>query len=102
MAKVEFKIGTTPNPNSIRIGLSDSVFPKPESFNSAEQAEVHGLRGYDGARHLPSMEFCFDGRGSRQFPDVLVGVGGDRQVEGQVVYASHLVHILSRVFSLLG
>lgn len=38
MAKVEFQIGTTPNPNSIRIGLSDAVFPKALSFNSADQA----------------------------------------------------------------
>ena len=43
MAKVEFQIGTTPNPNSIRIGLSDPVFPKPMSFNSAEQAEGDAL-----------------------------------------------------------
>ena len=39
MANVEFQIGTTPNPDSIRIGLSDAIYSKPVTFKSAEEAE---------------------------------------------------------------
>ena len=38
-----FQIGTTPNPNSIRIGLSDSLFPKPTTYKSAQEAEAHPI-----------------------------------------------------------
>ncbi len=34
-----FQIGTTPNPNSIRIGLAQSMFPKPATYKSAQEAE---------------------------------------------------------------
>ena len=33
---VPFQIGTTPNPNSIRVGLVDSKFPKPMTYRSAK------------------------------------------------------------------
>ena len=33
-----FQIGTTPNPNSIRVGLSESRFPKPVTYRSAAEA----------------------------------------------------------------
>lgn len=35
---VPFQIGTTPNPNSIRVGLSESKFPKPMTYRSAKDA----------------------------------------------------------------
>ena len=35
---VPFQIGTTPNPNSIRVGLVDSKFPKPMTYRSAKDA----------------------------------------------------------------
>ena len=38
MAEIKFTIGTTPNPNSVRIALTESVFTKPSTFSSAEQA----------------------------------------------------------------
>jgi len=34
-----FQIGTTPNPNSIRVGLSESRFPKPVTYRAAAEAE---------------------------------------------------------------
>jgi hypothetical protein len=33
-----FQIGTTPNPNSIRVGLSESKFAKPTTYRSAQEA----------------------------------------------------------------
>jgi len=38
-----FQIGTTPNPNSIRVGLSDSKFPKPTTYRSAQEAAAEPL-----------------------------------------------------------
>ena len=38
MGSIKFTIGTTPNPNSIRISLTESVFSKPATFASADQA----------------------------------------------------------------
>lgn len=38
-----FQIGTTPNPNSIRVGLSESKFPKPTTYRSAKEAEAEPL-----------------------------------------------------------
>lgn len=35
---VPFQIGTTPNPNSIRVGLSESKFSKPMTYRSAKDA----------------------------------------------------------------
>lgn len=35
---VPFQIGTTPNPNSIRVGLSESKFAKPTTYRSAKEA----------------------------------------------------------------
>jgi len=35
---VPFQIGTTPNPNSIRVGLSESKFAKPMTYRSAKDA----------------------------------------------------------------
>jgi hypothetical protein len=35
---VPFQIGTTPNPNSIRVGLGESKFPKPMTYRSAQDA----------------------------------------------------------------
>jgi len=33
-----FQIGTTPNPNSIRVGLSEQKFTKPTTYRSAQEA----------------------------------------------------------------
>jgi hypothetical protein len=38
-----FQIGTTPNPNSIRVGLSDSKFPKATTYRSAQEAVADPL-----------------------------------------------------------
>ena len=35
---VPFQIGTTPNPNSIRVGLAESKFAKPTTYRSAQDA----------------------------------------------------------------
>lgn len=43
MAGIQFQIAPTPNPNSIRIGLSTVVTPTNLSFSSAVQAESHPL-----------------------------------------------------------
>jgi hypothetical protein len=40
MASVPFQIGGTPNPNSIRVGLSNSMFPKAATYHSAAEAEA--------------------------------------------------------------
>ena len=33
-----FQIGTTPNPNSIRVGLAEAKFAKPTTYRSAQDA----------------------------------------------------------------
>ena len=38
MSAVRFQIGTTPNPNAIRVGLSEPVFEKPATFTKAGAA----------------------------------------------------------------
>lgn len=43
MGETEFRMAATPNPNSIRIGLSAPLFPKAQSFTSAAQAEANPL-----------------------------------------------------------
>lgn len=39
MANVPFQIGSTPNPNSVRVSLTTTISPKPVTFSSASQAE---------------------------------------------------------------
>jgi len=39
MASLPFQIGTTPNPNSIRVGLSQPMFPAALTFRGAAEAE---------------------------------------------------------------
>ena len=43
MSAVRFQIGTTPNPNAIRIGLSEPVFEKPATFMKAGGAPTDPL-----------------------------------------------------------
>lgn len=38
-----FQIGTTPNPNSIRVGLSESKYPKATTYRSASEAGADPL-----------------------------------------------------------
>ena len=38
-----FQIGTTPNPNSIRVGLAESKFPKPVTYRSAQEAAAEPI-----------------------------------------------------------
>ena len=38
-----FQIGTTPNPNSIRVGLAESRFAKPTTYRSAKDAAAEPL-----------------------------------------------------------
>lgn len=39
MANLPFQIGPTPNPNSIRVGLSEPLFPKAMTFRTVTEAE---------------------------------------------------------------
>ena len=39
MASAPFSIGTTPNPNSIRVGLSEPMFPVAKTYRSPAEAE---------------------------------------------------------------
>lgn len=52
MASLPFQIGTTPNPNSIRVGLSQPMFPAARTFRTAAEAEgepiAKGLLGIPG------------------------------------------------------
>lgn len=43
MANLPFSIGTTPNPNSIRVGLSQALFLKATTYTSSAQAEGNAL-----------------------------------------------------------
>jgi hypothetical protein len=43
MASVRFEIGTTPNPNSIRVALSESLFSKASTFATPQAAEADPL-----------------------------------------------------------
>lgn len=43
MASLPFSIGTTPNPNSIRVGLSQPMFSKATTYTAAAQAEGNAL-----------------------------------------------------------
>lgn len=45
MASVRFEIGTTPNPNSVRIALTESLFPKARTFTKAKGGEDDALAG---------------------------------------------------------
>jgi hypothetical protein len=38
-----FQIGTTPNPNSIRVGLAESKFAKPTTYRTAAEAAAEPL-----------------------------------------------------------
>lgn len=40
---VPFQIGPTPNPNSIRVGLAQPMFPKAMTFKSAADAEGNAI-----------------------------------------------------------
>ncbi|HZE95799.1 MAG TPA: NifU N-terminal domain-containing protein [Planctomycetota bacterium] len=54
-----FQIGTTPNPNSIRVGLSESKFSKPTTYRSAKDAAaepvVEALFGIPGITQIFTM-----------------------------------------------
>jgi hypothetical protein len=41
--QVQFQIGTTPNPNAVRVGLSQIVFEKATTYATASAAEAHPL-----------------------------------------------------------
>jgi hypothetical protein len=43
MDSVPFRIGPTPNPNAVRVGLGRPMFPDALNFSSAAQAEGHPL-----------------------------------------------------------
>ena len=43
MPKISWQIGTTPNPNAIRVGLSDPLFPKATTVLTAEAAGADPL-----------------------------------------------------------
>jgi hypothetical protein len=45
MASVTFEIGTTPNPNSIRVALSEPLFPKARTFTKAKGGQDDALAG---------------------------------------------------------
>lgn len=56
---VPFQIGTTPNPNSIRVGLAESRFAKPVTYRSARDAAaepvVAALFGIPGVSQVFTM-----------------------------------------------
>lgn len=60
MGSVPFRIGPTPNPNAVRVGLGRPIFPIALSFSSAAQAEGHPLAralfGIPGVRGV----FCLN------------------------------------------
>jgi hypothetical protein len=43
MGSVPFRIGPTPNPNAVRVGLGRAMFPGPLSFSSAAEAQGQPL-----------------------------------------------------------
>jgi hypothetical protein len=43
MGAVRFQLGTTPNPNAIRIGLSEPVFEKPATYQKSGAAPADAL-----------------------------------------------------------
>lgn len=43
MGDIRFTIGTTPNPNSIRIGLTQPIFAKPTTYANAQAAAADPL-----------------------------------------------------------
>ena len=45
MASVPFSIGATPNPNSIRVGLSEPMFPVAKTYRTAAETEGNALAG---------------------------------------------------------
>ncbi len=56
---VPFQIGTTPNPNSIRVGLAEAKFTKPTTYRSAQDASaeplVAALFGIPGVTQIFTM-----------------------------------------------
>jgi hypothetical protein len=56
---VPFQIGTTPNPNSIRVGLAESKFAKPTTYRTAQDAAaepiVAALFGIKGVTQIFTM-----------------------------------------------
>ena len=56
---VPFQIGTTPNPNSIRVGLAEAKFTKPTTYRSAADAAaeplVAALFGIKGVTQIFTM-----------------------------------------------
>lgn len=45
MGSPAFRIGPTPNPNSIRVGLEQSLFPKAATFRTAAEAAGNDMAG---------------------------------------------------------
>ena len=45
MGSAPFSIGATPNPNSIRVGLSQAMFPAAKTFRAAADTEGNALAG---------------------------------------------------------
>lgn len=43
MGDLRFRIGPTPNPNSVRVALTEPLFDAPRTFASAEQAAADPL-----------------------------------------------------------
>jgi hypothetical protein len=43
MANVPFSIGTTPNPNSIRVALSQAMFPVAKTYRTFAETEESAL-----------------------------------------------------------
>jgi len=43
MAELPFSIGATPNPNSIRVGLSAPLFPVAKTYRTSSEAEGNAL-----------------------------------------------------------
>ena len=57
---VQFQIGTTPNPNALRVALTQVVFEKPTTYATAAAAEADPLAQRIFALGGVKQVFCFN------------------------------------------
>jgi hypothetical protein len=57
---VQFSIGSTPNPNAVRVALSQVVFEKPVTYATAAAAEADPLAKKLFALGQVKQVFCFN------------------------------------------
>lgn len=57
---LQFQIGSTPNPNAVRVALTQSVFEKPTTYATAAAAEADPLAKKLFALGGIKQVFCFN------------------------------------------